>query len=111
MTPLTDDTLNQIAWYCAQASPGPVQVMQVPDSDDPIDWVTDALLYGVQQTAYGVALGTPEEIMEGGARMTAFTGNGPTSLANANFYMLCHSAVPILIAEIRRVWAAQEGAE
>lgn len=103
---LTEEDLERIAWYCQHASQGPTQVIQVPPEWDPADWCRDALLSRLQKEAYGVAVGTAETIMEQGARMTAFTGNGSQSHANANFYMMCHSAVPVLVREVLRCWAA-----
>ncbi len=105
---LTDADLDSIVWYAAQASQPPVAVIQVPDDYDPVDWCRDALLMTVGDTAYGVAVGAPADIENGAALMTAFTGNGTASLANANFYMLCHTAVPLLVAEIRRLRTLHE---
>ena len=102
--PLTEEMLERIAWYASQASPPPVCVIQVPDGSDPIDWCTDALLRTVGTKTYGVALGNPGDVAESGeAILTAMTGNGTASQDNANFYMLCHSAVPLLVAEVRRL--------
>lgn len=108
---LTEETLERIAWYCRQASQGPTQVIQVPRDYDPVDWCREALLYSTRGETYGVALGTVDEIMERGACMTAFTGNGSQSKANADFYMLCHTAVPLLVDEVRRCWAAAREAQ
>jgi hypothetical protein len=106
--PLPDHVLQRIAWYAKQASQPPVHVIQVPEDVDLAQWCADALLRTVGQTVYGVSVGTQEEIETRGAVMTAITGNGRESHANANFYTLCHTAVPMLIAEIRRLRAAQE---
>jgi hypothetical protein len=105
---LPEHVLERIAWYAKQASQPPVHVIQVPDDTDPVGWCADALLRTVGQTVYGVSMGTREEIETRGALMTALTGNGLKSHANANFYVLCHTAVPMLIAEIRRLRAQQE---
>jgi hypothetical protein len=109
--PLPDHVLERIAWYAKQASQPPVHVIQVPENVDPVRWCEDALLQSVGQTVYGVSVGTQEEIETRGAFMTAITGNGLQSHANANFYTLCHTAVPMLIAEIRRLRAGQENHE
>jgi hypothetical protein len=102
--PLTPETLDAIADFAALASPPPVSVIVLPDDWDPGAWCADALAKTVGERCYGVALGTPEMVEDQEAVMTAVTGNGRSSLANANFYMLCHTAVPLLIAEIRRLW-------
>ena len=106
-TVLTEELLERIAWYARQASPPPVQVIQIPDDCDPLDWIADCLAKTVGDTVYGVAMGTPEEMAEQGAIVTALTGNGSAARANANFYMLCHTAVPLLVAEVRTLWAAE----
>jgi hypothetical protein len=100
---LSEEALERIGWFAAQASQPPVSVIQVPDDYDPVEWCQDALLRTVGERCYGVALGTAETVQGGVALMTAFTGNGSASLANANFYMLCHTAIPLLIEEIRRL--------
>lgn len=99
---MTDDMLEEIAWYAARASQSPVAVIQLPPERDPVEWIQDCLAKSIGQTVYGVALGSPEEAMEE-AVVTAITGNGVASLANANFYMMCHTVVPLLIEEIRRL--------
>jgi hypothetical protein len=106
--PLPEHVLERIAWYAQQASQPPVHVIQVPEDQDPVQWFADAFLLTVGATVYGVAIGTREEIETSGAVMTAITGNGLASHANANFYTLCHTAVPMLITEIRRLRAQQE---
>ena len=100
---LTEEDLERISWYAAQASQPPVCVIQVPDNYDPTEWFHDALLQTVGEEVYGVALGTPEDVENSVALMTALTGNGSESLANANFYMVCHTAVPLLVEEVRRL--------
>lgn len=100
---LTETDLKSISWYAAQASQPPVCIIQVPDDYDPTVWFREALLQSVGEKVYGVALGEESGIEEKPAMMTAITGNGVASLANANFYMLCHRAVPLLVAEIRRL--------
>jgi hypothetical protein len=106
--PLPDHVLERIAWYARQASQPPVHVIQVPEDVDQAHWCEDALFATAGQTVYGVSVGTQEDIETRGALVTAITGNGRESHANANFYTLCHTAVPMLIAEIRRLRAAQE---
>ena len=105
---MTEEDLARIAWYTQQASPPPVTVMHIPAGDDPLAWFADCLAQSVGETVYGIALGAPEDVEEKNAIITAFTGNGTHSLANANFYMLCHTAIPLLIAEVRRLWARQK---
>lgn len=103
---LPEHVLQRIAWYARQASAPPVHVIQMPEEADPAQWCEEALLKTVGQAVYGISVGTREEIQTRGALLTAITGNGRDSHANANFYMLCHTAVPMLIAEIRRLRAA-----
>jgi hypothetical protein len=105
---LTTDDLSRILTYAQNASPAPVSVIQVPDDQDPCAWFADALAQTVGTTVYGVALGDAEDIEGQGAIFTAFTGNGAHALANANFYALCHTAVPLLVAEVQRLRARME---
>jgi hypothetical protein len=105
---LPEHVLERIAWYAKQASATPVHVIQMPEDADPAQWCKEALLKTVGQTVYGVSVGTREEITTRGALLTAITGNGSESHANANFYMLCHTAVPMLVAEIRRLRVDKE---
>jgi hypothetical protein len=109
--PLPDHVLERIAWYAKQASQPPIHVIQVPEDVDQAHWCEDALFATAGQPVYGVSVGTQAEIETRGACVTAITGNGLQSHANANFYTLCHTAVPMLIAEIRRLRAAQEHPE
>lgn len=104
---LPEHVLERMAWYAQQASQPPVHVVHIPDEDDPVAWFQEALLKTLGDRVYGVSLGTSEEIEAHGAVLTAITGNARESHANANFYMLCHTAVPLLIEEIRRLRAAQ----
>ena len=107
---VTEDMVERIAWYAQQASQPPVCVIQLPEKEDPVTWFQEALLKTVGTCVYGVALGNPSDVEGQDAIVTALTGNGSTSLANAEFYMLCHTAVPLLIAELRRLWAREKGA-
>lgn len=49
---------------------------------------------------WAVAIESPEQ---DGDVVTAMTGNGPTSKANAEFYAACHWAVPALLRHIEEV--------
>lgn len=97
---MTHDDFETIAAYYHAASPPPVAVIRLPEQEDALDWVRDCLQKNSRDEVYGVALlgedGEP-------GLTTALTGNGPTSLANAEFYMLCHTAIPALLEEVRRL--------
>ena len=101
---LTDDDLRTIAAIWAAATPPPVATVMLPLTDDPVESFRASLSYSTQAQTYLVATGTPEGLMQGDEYLvTAYTGDGPTSHANADFYVMCHTAIPALIEEVRRL--------
>lgn len=104
-TPLVAEDLWLIMHYYKAASQPPVSTILLPDDEDPVEWFRDCLSKNMHQEVYGVAMGTPDALEGQEALVTALTGNGPKSKANADFYALCHTAIPALVAEIRRLWA------
>ena len=72
-----------------KATPGPVEVGVIPhDIEQQVAWYREALLQGAVESdgtikVYGVFIaGTDTPI--------CYTGNGPTSIANAYFIAACH---------------------
>jgi hypothetical protein len=106
---MTHEALDQILALAAAASPPPVALMRIPDDYPPIDWIADCLNRSTRREVWGVVLDTLTATEEGVP--TAITGNGPTSQANAEFYVMCHTAVPLLVAECRRLHGIALAAE
>ena len=101
---LSEADLQMIMDVCGAATPAPVSTIILPPTADPIAWFRESLEYSPQVEVFGVATGTPEDIAGGvESACTAYTGNGPTSHANADFYAMCHCAIPALVEEIRRL--------
>ena len=93
-----DQLADIIACYTA-ATPAPVEPFHISRDRDPIQWIIDCYSKNMQTDVYGVAMAPVKEEKE--AVVTALTGNGPTSLANARFYAMCHEVIPFLTRESR----------
>ena len=101
-TPLPEASLLQIMALWGAATPAPVTVIMLPEDRDPVDWYRDCLAKNIHTVVYGVAVGTPESVEGQDAVVTALTGNGPRSQANATFYAMCHEVIPRLVKTLEQ---------
>lgn len=92
---LTNEQIEDIRTCYAAATQAPVEPFHIPADCNPLGWITDCYAKNMQSDVYGVAIAPAEKETV----VTAMTGNGPTSLANARFYAMCHEVVPLFLED------------
>ena len=105
---LTSEHILEFVEVMGKASPGPWRMRrtQTLDQDG-----KDALTKCHGPVDFLAFVSTGEDESAGVAKTVAMSGDGPTSLANAEFIALAREAFPYLVAEVFRLRAALAGHE
>lgn len=96
----TDDELAAIEARAKAASQGTTGVGVAARDDDAAEWFAEKLSHG-KGDIFCVYLGDAAEGV-----VTAITGNGPTSEANAKFYKHAHADIPRLLERTKQAESA-----
>lgn len=109
---MSETELLDIEALCAKATPGPWETSVSPTrtTEEAIEHMAQHIRAAPGVEVFGVWCPEHEGTVIGEDRArpvhavhAAKTGNGPNSAANADFIAAARSAVPLLLAEIRRL--------
>jgi hypothetical protein len=106
---ITIDMLDALQALCDAATPGEAMHLATMPTDDlaeQVAYFAECARHGSGKM-HGVAIPVCAAVdINDEALFVAFTGNGPTSEANAKFIAAAREAMPLLVAEVRTARAA-----
>lgn len=101
---MDEKLLREIEEVATASTPAPLAwgIHPAATVDEAAAWMAESIRKCPGTTVHMVVQGSPgQEIADG--KVTAYTGNGPTSEANAIFYAGAREAALLLVAEVRRL--------